>query len=89
MPTGVSAQGGGVEQDTTCVSINPNEPRQLALDQLSIGSFNAPYNARNLKEDRGKCAHPKKCIHLPHSIDTTIDQIDHLLKKASQLNRQQ
>ena len=56
MPTGVSVQGAGGEQDTTCVSINPNEPRQLALDQLSIGSFNAPYNARNLKEDRGKSA---------------------------------
>ena len=42
----------------TCVSINPNEPRQqLALDQLSIGSFNPQYNARNLKEDRGKCSH--------------------------------
>ena len=58
MPTGVSALGTGGDQDTTCVSINPNEPRQqLALDQLSIGSFNPQYNARNLKEDRGKCVH--------------------------------
>ena len=50
----------------------------MAMDQMSIASFNPPHNARNHKEDRGK-----ENLREIYFIDTTIEQIDLLLKKAN------